>query len=70
MYCDLLSQYIKVQKLFKGGNYLQGYCILVIGIKVISRVLFMLVVVSLLRLLPSIIVGHAAQAPRQPYNDR
>ena len=25
MYCDLLSQYIKVRKLFKGGNYSRKY---------------------------------------------
>ena len=25
MYCDLLSQYIQVWKLFKGGNYSRKY---------------------------------------------
>ena len=28
MYCDLLSQYINVRKLFKGGNYSRGETIL------------------------------------------
>ena len=45
MYCDLWSQYIKVQNLFKGGNYSRKYgtsdliaisTCLVIGVKLVS----------------------------------